>query len=606
MTRFRRSPAVWVALGWLTALVLVTVLARLIAPFNPLAQNLGSLLQEPSGTHLLGTDSLGRDILSRLMYGGGSILWGAAEATAIALAIGVPAGLAAGYLGGAWDAVISWFCDLSFAVPAFVVLVAVAVLYQGNTAVLMAVLGVLMAGAVTRLVRNSSRVVRDELFVDAARVSGLRRRSIIARHILPSVTAPVVMLSATNAAIAVTLLTALAFLGLGGSPETPNWGTMMAEASQNISTDPWLMVSPGAVLILTIISLNIIANSVRDALPGSRPAVRSVRRPAALPAVTSSNLLDVCSLVVGFGSQPVVDGVSLHIAAGQTLGVVGESGSGKTVTALSVLGLLPAPGQVMSGGVYLRGQPLTGLPERRLRRIRGRSIAYVTQEPMAALDPSFTIGSQLVEALRHFGTPRRAVAGRSRSLLADVGISDPDRVARCFPHQISGGMAQRVAIALALTGNPSLIIADEPTTALDVTVQAAILDLFRSLDVALLLVTHDLGVVADVCDTVAVMYAGQVVEQGPTSAVLSSPRHPYTAALLGSLVSVSGSGRRAGQLRVIEGSVPAPGSWPAGCRFAARCPLVASECLSGAVPLVSLDSRATRCLRSALVTGSLV
>jgi peptide/nickel transport system permease protein len=303
--------------------------------------------------------------------------------------------------------------------------------------------------------------------------------------------------------------------------------------------------------------------------------------------------------------QPVVDGVSLRIAPGQTLGVVGESGSGKTVTALSVPGLLTAPGQIMAGTVRFRGSLVTQMTERRLRRVRGRGIAYVAQEPMAALDPSFTIGSQLAEALRHFGTARRAAPARARQLLADVGISDPDRVARCFPHQLSGGMAQRVAIALALTGDPALIIADEPTTALDVTVQAAILDLFRELvgdgRRSLLLVTHDLGVVADICDT-----AGQIVEQGRTAAVLRAPRNPYTAALLASMPAVDGADR----LRTIDGTVPAPGTWPPGCRFADRCHLVRDECRASPIPLLipglddtpdnAADSggQLTRCLRS--------
>ncbi len=621
----RSSPAALLSLAWLAVLVIVSVFAGYLAPENPLTQHLTSLLQTPSGAHLLGTDSLGRDILSRLMHGGGSILWGAVEASVIAVAIGVPAGLTSGYRGGVVDAVVSWFCDLAFAVPAFVVLVAAAVIYPDNTALLMGVLGVIMAGSVTRLVRNSTRVMRNELFVDAARVSGLSRRSIIRRHILPGVLAPMVMLSATNTATGVLVLASLSFLGLGGSPESPSWGQMIYEASQNIAVDPWLMVAPGAVLVLTVMAFNVIANTMRDSLPGSRSAIAPARavprvgRPAtdessALDVSGEASVLAVDGLVVGFPIggrlRPVVDGVSLRIAPGRTLGVVGESGSGKTVTALSVPGLLAAPGQIMAGTVRFNGSLLTGRTERQLRRVRGRGIAYVAQEPMAALDPSFTIGSQLAEAVRHFGTARRAAPARVRQLLAEVGISDPGRVAKCFPHQISGGMAQRVAIALALAGDPSLIIADEPTTALDVTVQAAILDLFRDLigggRRSLLLVTHDLGVVADLCDTVAVMYAGQIVEQGSTADVLSAPRHPYTAALLASMPASGGDDR----LRTIDGTVPAPDMWPGGCRFADRCRLVQDSCRQAPVPLrepVPLDdhgldpdptARLTRCLRS--------
>ncbi|MHA6764940.1 dipeptide/oligopeptide/nickel ABC transporter permease/ATP-binding protein [Streptacidiphilus sp. PAMC 29251] len=621
-----RSPVAVLALAWLALILVVSVLAGHLAPDDPLTQDLTRLLQTPSGTHLLGTDSLGRDVLSRLMHGGGTILWGAAEASAVAVGLGLPAGLISGYRGGLVDTLTSWMTDLAFAVPAFVVLVAVAVIYPDNTVLLMAVLGVLMAGAVTRLVRNSTRAVRDELFVDAARVSGLRPRAVIRRHIMPTVLAPVVMLSASNTATGVLLLSSLSFLGLGGSPETPSWGQMIYEASQNIGVDPWLMVPPGLVLVLTVMSFNVIASTTRDALPGSSPArtlIRLKRRPKYVVEPPHSDeasiddpsaavpVLDIDRLVIGFSVAdrmlPVVDGLSLRIAPGQTLGVVGESGSGKTVTALSVPGLLPPAGQVMAGSVRFKGELLTGRTERQLRDVRGTGIAYVAQEPMAALDPSFTVGSQLGEALRHFGTGRAAAKERTGQLLADVGISDPARVAQSFPHQMSGGMAQRVAIALALAGDPDLIVADEPTTALDVTVQAGILDLFRDLvgdgRRSLLLVTHDLGVVADICDTVAVMYAGQIVEQGPTAEVLRAPRHPYTMALLDSAPTMGAVGR----LHAIDGSVPAPGTWPQGCRFADRCRFVQDACRTAPLQLLPVttefrgpeaERRLTRCLRS--------
>ncbi|MFC1443076.1 dipeptide/oligopeptide/nickel ABC transporter permease/ATP-binding protein [Streptacidiphilus sp. N1-10] len=601
------SPLALTAIAWLVLTVLTSVFADQLAPFDPLTQNLTELLKPPSATHWLGTDSLGRDVLSRLMHGGDTLLWGAAEATAIAVALGLPAGLLSGYRGGIADAVISWLVDLTFAVPAFVVLVALAVIYPQNTVVMMAVLGVLGAGAATRLVRNSTRTVRDELFVDAARVSGLPLRTILFRHVLPTVVAPVIMLAATSMAICVIVLSSLSFLGLGGSPEAPSWGQMIYEASQNITVDSWLLVPPGAVLILTVIAFNLIANTVRDALPGGptpRP-VRHRRTVLAPPAVQRRDtdpetLLGVHGLVVAFPCGPVVDGVTFTVRKGETLGLVGESGSGKTVTALAIPGLLPIDGQITAGSVRFAGEELAGTTERRLSRVRGRGVAYIAQEPMAALDPCYTVGNQLRAALRHFGATRRTAAARARDLLREVGVDDPDRVMRCHPHQISGGMAQRVAIALALTGDPALLIADEPTTALDVTVQAAILDLFRNVvatgERALVLVSHDIGVVADVCDRVAVMYAGQIVEQGETDSVLGAPRHPYTRALLRSMPSLDTAGR----LPVIPGSVPAPDAWPEGCRFAARCALATDACKKGPIPLMDVSGpspRTTRCVR---------
>ena len=603
------SPLALAAVAWLVLVVLTSFFADELAPFDPLQQNLSELLKSPSPTHWLGTDSLGRDVLSRLMHGGDTLLWGAAEATAIAVALGLPAGLRSGYRGGIVDALISWLVDLTFSVPGFVVLVALAVIYPGNTAVMMGVLGVLGAGAATRLVRNSTRTVRDELFVDAARVAGLPLRTILFRHVLPTVIAPVIMFSATSMAIGVIVLSSLSFLGLGGSPETPSWGQMIYEASQNITTDSWLLVPPGAVLVLTVVAFNLIATTVRDAIPGARtppPAVRHRRAAPVQPATRRPDadpqaLLDVHGLVVEFPSGPVVDGVTFTVRKGETLGLVGESGSGKTVTALAIPGLLPVNGQITAGSVRYAGEELSGAAERRLRRVRGRGVAYIAQEPMAALDPCYTIGNQLRAALRHFGATRRAAAARARDLLREVGINDPDRVLKCHPHQISGGMAQRVAIALALSGDPALLIADEPTTALDVTVQAAILDLFRNLvatrEHALVLVTHDIGVIADICDRVAVMYAGQIVEHGETDSVLRAPRHPYTAALLRSVPSLTAAGR----LPVIPGLVPSPAAWPEGCRFADRCELATDACTKEPVPIMDIPGpspRTARCIRS--------
>jgi peptide/nickel transport system permease protein len=310
------------------------------------------------------------------------------------------------------------------------------------------------------------------------------------------------------------------------------------------------------------------------------------------------------------GEQPVIEDVSLHIGRGESVGLVGESGSGKTITALAVLGLLPPSARVRSGRVLLGGQDLIRLSERELGRVRGTQVAYVSQEPMVALDPCFTVGSQLVEPLRlHSGAGRTASRARALELLRLVGIPRPEAVARSHPHQLSGGMAQRVAIALALTGEPDLLVADEPTTALDVTVQAEILDLLHSLQgelgMSLLLVTHDLAVVADLCDRVAVMYAGEIVELGAAEEVLLRPAHPYTRALLDATPRPA-AGR---PLRIVEGSVPGPGRRAAWCRFADRCGHVTDTCRSGPVPLLppgppappdgTRAEQLSRCLRSA-------
>ena len=306
---------------------------------------------------------------------------------------------------------------------------------------------------------------------------------------------------------------------------------------------------------------------------------------AAAPAPDPDALLEVRDLTVSVAGGPdLVSGVSFVLRPGAVLGLVGESGCGKTMTARAIPGLLPEGVEVTGGSLWFSGRDLAGLPEKELRAIRGRQVALISQEPMVALDPVFSIGYQLVQPVRRLRGVGRAEARRiAADLLSQVGIVDARRIMRSYPHQLSGGMAQRVCIALALTGAPKLLIADEPTTALDVTVQAEILSLLRSLvqarGLSVILVSHDLGVIADLCDEVAVMYAGQVVESGTVADVLGRPTHPYTAALLGANPHVADGRPVPERLPSIPGTVPAPADWPAGCRFAGRCSLATDACL---------------------------
>jgi peptide/nickel transport system ATP-binding protein len=277
------------------------------------------------------------------------------------------------------------------------------------------------------------------------------------------------------------------------------------------------------------------------------------------------------------GTFAAVDGISLSIAAGATLGVVGESGSGKSMTALSILRLLPEPAaRIVGGEILFRGRNLLALSEREMRRIRGREISMVFQEPMTSLNPVFTVGEQIAEAIRlHQGLGRGPARTKSMDMLAQVGIPSPDRRVDAYPHELSGGMRQRVMIAMALACDPALLIADEPTTALDVTIQAQILELLRHLQqerrMAVLLITHDLGVVAETCDDVAVMYAGRVVERAPVKQLFARPAHPYTAGLLRSIPVFGATARSGEPLKAIPGTVPSLRALPGGCRFRDRC-----------------------------------
>lgn len=282
------------------------------------------------------------------------------------------------------------------------------------------------------------------------------------------------------------------------------------------------------------------------------------------------------------GVKKAVDGVDLDVREGKTLGIVGESGSGKSVTALSIMRLIERPGRILPGShIYFEGNDLAAIPERELERVRGNRMSMVFQEPMTSLNPVHTVGDQIIEAIRlHRRISARQARNRAIELLELVGIPSPERRVDAFPHQMSGGMRQRVMIAMALACEPKLLIADEPTTALDVTIQAQILELLRQLRdrlaMAVILITHDLGVVAEMCDDVAVMYAGEVVERGSVEAVFRSPQHPYTEALLKSIPLLGMT--KAEPLNVIPGMVPSALRWPIGCRFAARCSYASDHC----------------------------
>jgi peptide/nickel transport system ATP-binding protein/oligopeptide transport system ATP-binding protein len=320
-------------------------------------------------------------------------------------------------------------------------------------------------------------------------------------------------------------------------------------------------------------------------------------------------LLEVRGLTTHFpterGTLTAVGDVSFAVDAGEVFGLVGESGSGKTVTIRSLIGLVPRPGHVVAGSVYYRGQDLLRLDERRLRRIRGREIAMVFQDPATALNPVLRVETQIVEMLRAHGTATRGTAREQAvALLRAVGIPAPEQRLRDYPHQFSGGMAQRVVIAIAIAANPRLLLADEPTTALDVTIQDQILALLvrlqRERGMGMILVTHNLGVVAETCDRVGVMYAGQLVEVAPTAEILREPRHPYTLGLLRCVPRVE---QRSAELRPIPGTIPDLVHPPAGCRFHPRCALATEACRRGPIPLVPLgEGRWSACLHHRRLT----
>jgi peptide/nickel transport system permease protein len=435
---------------------------------------------------------------------------------------------------------------------------------------------------------------------------------------------PVCVNVSVLAGVALGIQTGLNYLGLGVNPPAPSWGGLVADAQGYLEQQPWLIVPSGLVVALTILSFVLIGDALRDVLGLHSSSLRAVGSegvtqpllPETVHQLVSNRegaTLLVRGLSVSYGAKGttqirVIQDVAFDLSPGEIVGVVGESGSGKTVAALAILGLLGPGGEILHGECILEGQDLVAMSDAERKNVRGSGIAYVSQEPMTALDQCYTIFSQLRELVR-LHEPRlgrHEVSARVSELLNQVGLPNADEVGRKYPHQISGGMAQRVCIAAALAGRPKLLVADEPTTALDVTIQAEILDLLRTIrdetGMAVLLITHDLGVVADVCDRAVVMYAGEVVEFGSVRQVMRSPLHPYTKALIAANPTFAVRGE---ELQTIPGAIITPLEWPVGCHFANRCSYRIDTCTVAPIPLVVVgEAHFSRCPVLVNIRGS--
>jgi len=618
--KFLSRPLACIAFAYVSILVIACTFAPLIAPYNPESEDLLSVLSGPSQLHLLGTDELGRDVLSRLLFGGQVTLLNSLEAVVAFSVIGVPMGLIAGYLGGRIDRIVMSATDIVQSLPVIIVLLVVAAVFTGSLP-LMITLGLVSSPSIIRVVRVATLSVKSELYVRAAEVVGLKKFQVLRRHIFPQVVAPMAVQVSVFAAAAITIEAALGYLNLDVSPPSPSWGSMIAEAATVIFRQPFLIIPSGLIIVFTVIALGVLGDAIRDiwAKKDDRSDIdtgqKKRRSRQTKVTVTQSvldenssdptppdSLLSVRNLEVMINSREgdlrIVDHVSFDVKAGETLGVVGESGCGKSIMALALLGLLPSGGRITGGSVVFRGQQLVGMANKERSKLRGRHIGLVSQEPMVALDPVFTVGSQIKEVLQTLHRSNAREAKRDAlELLGRARLPDPRSIFDSFPHELSGGMAQRACIAIALAGRPDLLIADEPTTALDVTVQAEILDLLLSLNnefkMSILLVTHDWGVIADSCERTAVMYAGQLVELATVDEIFNAPLHPYTEGLLASNPYLS----ERGSLPSIKGVVPSPWEWPEGCRFAPRCPYATEDCTLAPIAARAISGdRVTRCL----------
>ena len=608
-----------IAMVILALIVLVSILAPFISPYGP--GDISTKWQGPSAEHFFGTDHVGRDIFARVLYGGRYSLVIGLCSTLVALFFGAIIGSIAAVVRKSISETIMRILDIIMAVPG-IAMAAVTVLVfgrtltkSGNTAGLVVIIICSIAFVyipqLSRIVRANVMAAYGEDYVRAVIVSGARAPWILTKHVMRNTAAPVLVFATVLVADAIILEASLTFIGSGLQATTvATWGNVLSEASSNLSVllgKWWTAFFPGLFIMITVLCLNILSEGITDAMVAA-PASAAVaqvdkdsdreadkllldpRRAYAEQAASlqarlddletveekrtdrfeanfeKTPLLEVKDLCIKFerhGNVNVVDHVSFKVRPGETMGLVGESGCGKSITALTIMGLIDPKAEI-TGEILYQGENLLEKSAEERRALLGHEMAMIYQDALSSLNPAMLIRTQMKQLTSRGGTRS------AEELLELVGL-DPKRTLESYPHELSGGQRQRVLIAMALTRDPKLIIADEPTTALDVTVQKQVIallnELREKLGFAMIFVSHDLALVAEVAHHITVMYAGQVIEQAPTKELLTHPTHEYTRGLLGAVLSIeSGSGR----LHQVPGTVPSPRDFPVGDRFAPR------------------------------------
>ena len=599
-----------ISLVLLILVALTAILAPLIAPHDPL--EIFTARQAPGNGFLFGTDDKGRDILSRMLYGGRYSLVIGFGATLFALFFGSIVGAIAAVARKSVSEVIMRVLDIIMSVPG-IALAAVLVLILGNSvpAIIFSI-GFMYTPQIARIVRANIVSEYGEDYVRAVIVSGAQAPWILIKHVLRNCIAPIMVFTVTLVADAIIFEASLTFIGAGITEPTATWGNILADARGGVLAGRWWQaLFPGIAIMVTCLALNILSEGLTDAMaakPGAMVAsddedvetrraddilasdpVRAYaeqaeslnRRLAALrevelqrtdrhvPDLSVKPLLQVKNLSIQFdthGDVKVVDNVSFEVRPGQCMALVGESGCGKSITTKVIMSLTD-PNETVTGEVLFGDTDLLKLTKDEHRKLLGHEIAMVYQDALSSLNPSMLISTQMKQLTSRGGT-------RSAGELLELVGLDPKRTLESYPHELSGGQRQRVLIAMALTRDPKLIICDEPTTALDVTVQKQVIkllnDLQAKLGFAMIFVSHDLALVAEVASEITVMYAGQVIEQAPTTELLTNPIHEYTRGLLGSVLSIEEGAKDGSRLHQVPGSVPSPQDFPRGDRFAPR------------------------------------
>jgi peptide/nickel transport system permease protein len=634
---FSRFPlSAWLSMAVLAIIVLACLFAPLITQYTPLEQAVGTA--GPSAEHWFGQDSLGRDLFSRLLYGGRWSLTIGLGSTFLALCAGALIGSVAATSRKGVDETIMRVLDVVMAFPGIALAAVLVAAFGGSIPVLIVTIAFLYTPMVARVVRANVLAQYGEDYVAAEKVIGARTSHIVVKHVVANCAAPVLVFCTVMVADAIVLEASLSFIGAGVRPPDPSWGSVIADGKNMVLLGGWwATVFPGLLILLTVLSLNVLAEGLTDAMadpslkktkktPSALEAaqtaaaeetsneliledeaavtetpeliddfadssvVKDVLKPAAEPTPLETHLkilaetersrsdrlvyegdaaplLEVRNLTIRFperyGDTAIVDNVSFTVRPNETMALVGESGCGKSLTSLAIMGLLPKTA-VVTGEILFDGVNVLELNNRERNKLRGHDMAMIYQDALSSLNPAMLIRAQFKQLTKRGGTRT------AEELLELVGL-DPVRTLASYPHELSGGQRQRVLIAMSLTRSPRLIVADEPTTALDVTVQAQVVellnDLREKLGFAMVFVSHDLALVASLAHKITVMYAGQVVESAPTSDLLVDPRHEYTQGLLGAVLSIEDEAPR---LHQIQGTVPSPGSFAPGDRFAER------------------------------------
>lgn len=588
-------------------LAFCAVFARFLAPCDPvkITQN----YQPPTGAHWFGTDNLGRDVFSRVMYGARYSLVIGLSSVIFALVMGSIIGAIAAVSRTWMSELIMRLIDIVMSIPGIALAaVCLAILGQSMIGIIISI-GVLYVPQIARIVRANIISEYGKDYVRAVIVSGARAPWILLKHVTRNIAAPVMVFTTLSVADAIVFEASLSFINAGIPEPTPTWGNILSSAKAGVIFGYWWQaLFPGLAIMITVLCLNILSEGITDAMvaaptapvaksaadaDAARKEDRILTDPVAAykeqhdalveslaklreaelkrtdrlqPTSTEPPVIEVKDLCIQFpryGSVNVVDHLSFSVRPGETMGLVGESGCGKSITSLAIMGLLD-PKAKISGQILFNGKDLVKLSPKEHNALRGHEIAMVYQDALSSLNPSMLIKAQMKQLTSRGGTRS------AEELLELVGL-DPKRTLESYPHELSGGQRQRVLIAMALTRDPKLIIADEPTTALDVTVQKQVIDLLNELreklGFAMVFVSHDLALVAKVAHSITVMYAGQVVEQGSTKEILTDPHHEYTRGLLGSVTSIEAGAPR---LHQVPGTVPSPSDFPKGDRFAPR------------------------------------